>query len=67
MTAGAGVPGEPWGVALAGLTGGAVGRMQSVAVIERARRRGVATQMLAELKTALRAGGVSRFVASNGG
>ena len=67
MAAGAGVLDEPWGVALAGLTGGAVGRMQSVAVIERARRRGVATQMLAELKTTPRAGSVSRFVASNGG
>jgi ribosomal protein S18 acetylase RimI-like enzyme len=64
VAVGANVLGEPWGLALAQLTGSGVGRLQSVAVIERARRRGLATRMLAELETALRARGVSRLVAS---
>ena len=64
VAVGADVRGEPWGLALAQLTGAGVGRLQSVAVIERARRRGLATRMLAELERALRARGVSRLVAA---
>jgi ribosomal protein S18 acetylase RimI-like enzyme len=64
VAVGADVLGEPWGLALAGLTGEAVGRLHSVVVIERARRRGLATRMLAEFEPVLRARGISRLVAS---
>jgi ribosomal protein S18 acetylase RimI-like enzyme len=64
VAVGADVLGEPWGLALAGLSGAGVGCLHSVAVIERARRRGLATRMLTELETALCTRGVSRLVAS---
>ncbi len=64
VAVGAEVLGEPWGLALAGLMGEGVARLHSVVVMERARRRGLATRMLAELESALRAGGVSRLVSS---
>ncbi|HQR46105.1 MAG TPA: GNAT family N-acetyltransferase [Thermoanaerobaculia bacterium] len=64
VAVGADVLGEPWGLALVGLADAGAARLLSVAVIERARRRGLATRMLAELEENLRARGVSRLVAA---
>lgn len=63
VAVGADVLGDPWGLALAQVTDAHLGLLRSVVVIERARRRGLASWMLLELEAALRARGVQRLVA----
>ena len=64
VAVGADVLGAPWALALGHVTRARDGLLLSIAVTERARRRGIATQLMVEIEQALRARGVERLVTS---